>query len=295
MTFSSDGGLLAAATSSGVRIWNGRNGDEIDLLPVGTSEGAVFLPGGSLITSSRSGLRRWPVPANNRRGWQSGPAEKLDMPNGLACGRIALSQDGRTLVVLTGTSRGVIWDLEKQAALVFGETQQPPMIRVAISPDGCWIATGARGARHVKVWDATTGTCVRELAVQWSAGVTFSPDGQWLCTGTGDEYCLWRVGAWNLERRIERDQSRDLPAASAFSPDSSVLAVVVAPFRAQLIDRGTGRQLATLESSSAEPLFCFGPDGSRLAIGGGEVVQLWDLPHIRRQLAALGLDWRQPP
>ena len=40
----------------------------------------------------------------------------------------------------------------------------------------------------------------------------------------------------------------------------------------------------------------FSPDGDRLAVAtNGDHVQLWDLRLIRQQLAAMGLDWDQPP
>jgi WD40 repeat protein len=35
----------------------------------------------------------------------------------------------------------------------------------------------------------------------------------------------------------------------------------------------------------------FNPDGNLLVSGGDGTVKLWDLPYIRKELAALGLDW----
>jgi hypothetical protein len=66
----------------------------------------------------------------------------------------------------------------------------------------------------------------------------------------------------------------------------------------QLIDPTTGRALATLQAPEPRQVswLCFSPDGDRLAVATtGDHVQLWDLRLIRRQLAAMGLDWDQPP
>src|SRR5262249_8169410 len=71
----------------------------------------------------------------------------------------------------------------------------------------------------------------------------------------------------------------------------------------RLIDPRTFRDLATLTSpevSSSEPQrihwLAFSPDGTHLAAAcwTPHAVQLWDLRLIRRQLAALGLDWDAP-
>jgi WD40 repeat protein len=40
----------------------------------------------------------------------------------------------------------------------------------------------------------------------------------------------------------------------------------------------------------------FSPSGTQLAVATeGHVIQLWDLRRLRQQLAALKLDWDQPP
>jgi WD40 repeat protein len=65
---------------------------------------------------------------------------------------------------------------------------------------------------------------------------------------------------------------------------------------AQLIDFPSGRELASLEAPNPQLLtaFCFSPDGSRLAAAGRSgLIYLWDLRLIRRQLKAMGLNWRQ--
>jgi tetratricopeptide (TPR) repeat protein len=68
--------------------------------------------------------------------------------------------------------------------------------------------------------------------------------------------------------------------------------------RLDLVEPDSGRQLAAFEAPGelCVEWFCLSPDGSRLAAGLKEdVVQLWDLRLIRRQLTERGLDWDLPP
>ncbi len=61
----------------------------------------------------------------------------------------------------------------------------------------------------------------------------------------------------------------------------------------------TGREVARIsspEETRLQPL-CFSPDGGLLVTYGREteMVHIFNLRAIRRQLAELGLDWDQPP
>ena len=58
----------------------------------------------------------------------------------------------------------------------------------------------------------------------------------------------------------------------------------------QLLAAGSWQELATLEEGV--PL-CFSPDGGKLALYSvdSRMVLVWDLRLVRRQLAAMGLDW----
>jgi tetratricopeptide (TPR) repeat protein len=66
-----------------------------------------------------------------------------------------------------------------------------------------------------------------------------------------------------------------------------------------LLDPETGREYARLEDPNQDPasMLQFSPDGSRLVVTSqqGQALHVWDLLAIRRQLAALDLDWDLPP
>jgi hypothetical protein len=79
-----------------------------------------------------------------------------------------------------------------------------------------------------------------------------------------------------------------------FSPDGRTVAV--AHYRdthVKLIRLADLQELATIETGL--PL-CFNANGRLLATLSEDLraILIWDLPHIRRQLAAMGLDWDSP-
>src|SRR4029078_409337 len=53
--------------------------------------------------------------------------------------------------------------------------QAPDVIRIALSPDGRWLATGTRQGTGVQVWDARTGRRLRDLPVRGGVHLAFSP------------------------------------------------------------------------------------------------------------------------
>src|SRR5262249_49348944 len=108
----------------------------------------------------------------------------------------------------------------------------------------------------------------------------------------GGECHLWRVGSWRQGPRFDG-------RVFAFSPDSQVLAVEDGPGAVQLVDPDTGKQYARLEAPTQTRFLglWFTPDGTQLVAAGlqSQALHVWDLRAIRRQLAAMGLDWGQPP
>jgi WD40 repeat protein len=84
----------------------------------------------------------------------------------------------------------------------------------------------------------------------------------------------------------------------AFTADGRLLVITRSAQRVELVDTQTARELATLEAPSPQMVswLGFSPDGSQLAAATeNHVIQLWDLRLIRKQLAAMGLDWNTPP
>jgi hypothetical protein len=128
--------------------------------------------------------------------------------------------------------------------------------------------------------------------------VTFSNDSRWLVTATREELRFWKTGSWEPAHVIARERATWPPGGLALTRDGKMLAVAHAHTQVQLRDPTTGRELASLVSPNAEVIqnLCFSADGSRLAASrDNEVVTVWDLREIRKELAAIGLDWDLTP
>jgi WD40 repeat protein len=245
---------------------------------------------------------RWPVAAErgSPHDVRIGPPRQLVAA--LDTWDIALSSDGRSLAVV---------DRRQAQALVLnpaGGAQvplrpHPQIARIAISPDGRWVATSTFWGQQsaiVKVWDALSGQPVAHLgeSLNGDARVAFSPDGSWLVSGTAREYRFFEVGSWKPGRTRPRVRADVSVAPLAFAPDSKIVAILQSPRLVQLIDVATGQDLASLVSPDPRRIghLAFSPDGSQLTAACADgVLQVWDLRSLRRQLAELGLDWDLPP
>ena len=161
---------------------------------------------------------------------------------------------------------------------------------VAVSPDGKWLATGTHMTSHgAQVWRIADLAKVAEFPIDRGTAVVFSPDGKWLMT-TSAPCQLWEVGTWRKANQVG-------DGGGCFSPDGRLMTVQGANRLIRLVETETGRTLARLES----PDLCrvwpvFSPDGSRLVVSthDGSAAHVWNLRTIRRQLAAMGLDWDAP-
>ena len=210
----------------------------------------------------------------------------------------ALSLDGRHLAV-TQESNGLacVFDLQNPGAKPVVLGPHPWVDRIAISPDGHWVATASWLNSLVKIWDARSGDLERNLPAPGRTVVAFSPDGHWLATSSS-EYQLWEVGSW--QPKGPPKPGHELPEwnFTAFSPDGRLMARIIGGQSIQLLDVLTETPLATLEApvSSGVAKFQFSPDGSRLAaVQRDQQVQLWDLRLIRHELEQMHLDWDMPP
>jgi serine/threonine protein kinase/WD40 repeat protein len=294
-----DGSLLASASSGGVRLWDCQSGREVARLPIGETRSVLFHPAdGSLFTSGRGGVHRWPVTADPATPNTLRIGAPRQVVPALDTWQLAFNSDGHSLVVVDRKqARALVLDPEAGAQVQL--RSHPQIARTAISPDGHWVATSTHWGRKstIKVWDAASGQLVSDLpgvSLNGDARVAFSPDGRWLVLGTARDYRFYEVRSWQPGRTHPREREDTSAAVLAFAPDGKVLAILPNLRLVRLLDVSTGQELASL--ASPEPRWighlAFSPDGSRFAAAcGSGVIQVWDLRSLRRQLADLGLDW----
>jgi serine/threonine protein kinase/WD40 repeat protein len=300
--FSADGRILAAGTRDQVRFWDVLSAKEIGSFLLPLCDSHIFHPDGrSLIITDRAGgvsLR-----ALERTGGGFSSSYRLGKPRRFYAGNglceSALSRDGRYLAATHETEdETLVFDLQDPSAKPVILRPHSLADRVAISPDGRWVATASWHNVLVKVWDARSGDLIRTLSMPSSRNtVAFSPDGRWLATSTTD-YRLWEVGSWQPKGPPTPGHDRPDLSFTAFSPDGRVMARTIDGCNIQLLEPATERPLATLEAPGSRGLsrLQFSPDGSFLAAAqGDQQVQLWDLRLVRRELEVLHLDWPLPP
>jgi WD40 repeat protein len=147
----------------------------------------------------------------------------------------------------------------------------------------------------VNVWDGETGRLIRNLFPTENAQVAASPDGRSLAVATHTAFGVWNSVTWEPRWRVPLSLGSAAGGPVAFSPDGRMLAVAPARQEIRLLDPSTGREFASLTAPDARTIeeMAFSPDGDRLAACTElRSIHLWDLRALRRELAAMGLDWR---
>ncbi len=289
------GRLLAVSMTDGVGLWDVDRDVAVASLPIGHTRSVLFGPTGELLTAGVGGILRWPVSHDEGKPGlvRIGPPTRLE---GFPSGRfLAQSRDGRYLAIDGPAGATIVDDHGLRSPTQLGP--QLDVRSLAISPDGRWAATASHlGGEGVKVWSLPDGRLVHELACPGGiAGAEFSPDGRWLMMnlnqGRSGSCRLRTVGDW-------REGPLTTGAGLGFSPDGRLLVVDRGKGIVALIEAGTGRVVADLE----DPNQCgfgaavFSPDSARLYLPTDDhrAAYVWDLRSIRRQLAAMGLDWDWP-
>ncbi|NLS93280.1 MAG: protein kinase [Planctomycetaceae bacterium] len=291
--FHRQGRWLASASDDGARLWDAATGRELAHLPLGSTKSAIFHPDKPcLITSGKSGLRRWPLAFDQEANrLRLGPPSLMEGPTEHPSPRACLSADG-SLLAVHRVDEIALHRLDRTSTVL--SLGVAGAAASALSPDARWLAVAPPDTMEVQVWSTNTGKRIEVLSVDsGTASLAFSPDGRWLVTGADRQYQLWDVSTWRADRRIERD-GEGVVGPLAFSPDGRILAVAATRYDVDLIEMTTLARLATLKASDSLHLawLCFSPDGSQLACAGeNHMIQLWNLRDIRRELVTLGLDW----
>ena len=172
---------------------------------------------------------------------------------------------------------------------------QAPHRFVAVSPDGVWAATSGR-FEPARVWDLKSRRFVHEFPISERSNdngqVIFDPAGKFLVTCDSYAYRWYRVGDWQLVSTLNRQSGG--PGHVAYSPDGKLLALEGPGRSILLLDAASRTELAAFASPDQQvPAYlCFSRDSKLLIEGGyGPCLRIWDLPKIRRTLAAMNLDW----
>jgi len=293
MAYSPDGQLLATASpDETLWFWDAETGQAVGMLDAyGMSTGEwcaciwslAFSPDGETVATGSTDARV--------RQWDVQTAELLytSQAMGDLISGLGFSPDGQLLAA--GDSDGNIWvwdlgiPLDAPPLLTFDN--RGVIVSLAFDPTpsslgGRLLATGS-GFGAIRVWDADTGTMVREMEGSHNAvSVVYSPDGSLLAAGDsgwGDEspVRLWDPSSGALQKTLV-GHSTDVDAM-AFSPNGQVLVSGDWDGSARLWDLATGEQLQVLQAGSYITGVAFRPDGRRFATAGFDgLVWIWGQP-----------------
>ncbi len=136
-----------------------------------------------------------------------------------------------------------------------------------------------------RVWDAKTGQLVRRLEAGPNNSVRISPSGRWL---VGLRSRPGR-GFWELPRLARKPRLENVGDDAWFTPDEKILAALNNS-EPSFVRIGDGAILGSFPAirpwRSLSRL-----NGEKMFVGYSTHFYEWDLPAVRRELRAIGLDW----
>jgi serine/threonine protein kinase/tetratricopeptide (TPR) repeat protein len=285
VTIYNDNRLAAGGTLHRAILWDLATGQQVAELPAGGN--VYFEPGGAAIWTSdaTSGKLRWPIQQAGRK-FRIGPPTRLqrfgshDLP-------VRTSEDGRVVAFSPAHDAGVIvlsLDHPEQAIRV-ATGQDVRMLDVTL--DGRFVVTRAHTRGNTSLWDATSGELLLNLE-QDDGESPFWREWSWahgLPPGTKP----WQsIG----ELRLSWDGDQLARERLMFLSDGT------GRIRVEEID--TQRVVVRLEAPLEENYraIAVSADGGHVLATGNDDpggIRMWNLRLLRKELAAIGLDWEAPP
>ena len=282
--FSPDGRLVAtldAGKHARVRVFDSRTGRLLHVLAprIGRNrvelEGVAFSPDNRLLaTTSFQGTYLW----NARSGRQVGP-RLVDKPD--VATAAAFSPDSNLLAVAGQDGSVRIWDVAKGDRLFFFPAHNGPVIAVAWSPDGLFLADASadRTLHVLSVNGASSGRVVGNLVGHGSGvrAVAWSANGRALLSGSADETArLWDT-QFEPELLPLRAAHRGAAVTASFDPAGRRIVSAGTDGAARIWSVGRRRLLRSLAHRSAVEDAKFSPDGRLVVTGSSDgTAAIWD-------------------
>jgi WD40 repeat protein len=228
---------------------------------------------------------------------------------------VAFSPEGSLLasVFSAGAPRVAVWDVLHRRE-VWRAPADSPLHTAYLVPGGCLLAGISQPALTARpqltVIELATSRVVTQadapgVPLDWNS---FSPDGKWVAalhpSGDDNAPALFAAVGTSIHAEIvlhrfpENGRQRIIagsvvPTATAFSPDSRLLAIGYRDGCVRLCRVADGEELfrSRLRSRPITQLVLSGDSATLAVTDGLDSIQLLDLPRLREGLLAIGLDW----
>lgn len=254
------------------------------------SSGLSFSPGGStLLLHSEQFVELWDVSTQTRTHWVSHTSPIASM---------AFSEDQAWLVSGDRFGGTRVWYLADGGSQTLYYEQPGGEVGsagdVAFFPIDNSVAAYWKGGDVIQFWNFGTWAQKYQISVdvELLSPLTFSPDRQWLA-GSAFDYGMCGLGIWSREGGEPTHFIEGaLMSAPAFSPDSQYLAGNVGE-ETWIYEVRSGEHLFSLPSGESHSL-SYSHDGSLLAIGGYNAVEIWNLADKTQTMTLLHREKQTP-
>ena len=278
MAYSPDGTLFAAGGTIGIWIYDGRTGEELNLLTehMESVSAVAFSPDSKLLASNgkNNTILLWDTRTGEHRKTLTGHQDKVNS--------VTFGPDGKTLASGSDDETIRLWDVATGELRLTFAGHADGVSDVMYSPDGK-ILVSHDGDDMIYLWDAHTGEFLRTLTEHTTDinSIAYSPDGATLASGIDDGTIqLWDTDTGNPKTTLTHTTDSKGVWSVVFSPNGKTL--ISTDYADDLIrfwDVATGERLKTIKNPPDTPnQIVFSPDGSTMVCaGGGGTMRFWDV------------------
>jgi WD40 repeat protein len=287
VSFSPDGTRLAVAAWDGAHVLSLDSGATLAMFPERFARTAEFVDSGrSLLVSGNTSCRLWSLEA------PAAGASSILAP-GHGWNVAASSESGAVVALARGDE---VWVIPRSGVPRILRRPPQQFQRVALSPNGKWLAASGRLELGFAVWDLETGESPTWAPASRALGseVIFSPDGGVLVIGDWEQYAAYSTRDGRVLWRIPRHDTATLHGLGAFTADGRFFACALSRTDIGLHRASSGERLAVLEHPNPKQILAlaFSRDGTHLAVASpAHEVRVWDLKRLGTEIRAAGLPW----